>query len=139
MISIVPDTSLDNGVPEMTPAGDIFNPDGNRTSEKLLMGLSLNVVTGIWKGVMTRFWMKVKLEVGTVPNVKISFRTAKFVLRVAVAGEPVATAVTARAVMAVTVSGNPLIMPLLSNVIPVPARAGADSVTGRPEAACALN
>jgi hypothetical protein len=83
--------------------------------------------------------MKSKLVVLTLANVNASSRISNATVRVAVAGDPVTVATTFKSASGVTVVGVPERTPELFNDNPVPIRAGADKVTGNPDAAVAAN
>jgi hypothetical protein len=83
--------------------------------------------------------MKSNLLALTSANVNTSLRISNAAVRVAVAGDPVTVAITFKSVSGVTVVGIPERTPELFNDNPVPIRAGADNVTGNPDAAVATN
>jgi hypothetical protein len=128
------------GVPVNKPLGVMLTPEGSPDAEYETTCRPLNVVAVIWTGVMALFWIQVSVAI--VGNVKTSSITAKFTLRVFVAGVDTALAVTAsvwRGVIAVGVPVIVAVFPLVDKLNPVPARAGADQDRLLPDAAAAEN
>jgi hypothetical protein len=87
-------------------------------------------------GLFSTNWKFPELILGS--NVNTSSNIENRTVFVAVAGDPTEDAVTTKSVRGVTLSGTPVITPL-TNDSPVPDKAGADNVTGRPDVDVATN
>jgi hypothetical protein len=95
------------GAPVRSPVEESVSPLGILALLKEETGRSERVVAENWIGVIVRFWTKLSRDDETSEMVMTSFTTERLISRVAVAGVPVALAVTVTVVRGVIVSGIP--------------------------------
>ncbi len=93
--------------PEITPDDDTLIPLGPLTREYPVTGLSLNVDAMTWMGAIALFWMKVRLDAGTLDHVNTSFRVSYLIVVVLLDGVATEFAVTVSVFRGWTISGNP--------------------------------